>query len=87
MTEIEQRGGDQTSSVVSIGDWMLTILIAAIPIIGFIMLFVWGFGGGVNPNKANWAKATLIWLLVAIVFYALLFLLFGFMFFPHRSHA
>ena len=63
--------------VVTTGDWMVTILIAIIPIIGFIMLFVWSFGGGTNPNKANWAKASLIWMAIMIGLYILLFAFIG----------
>jgi len=54
-------------NVISTKDWMITILISAIPLVGFIMLFVWSFGAGENPNKANWAKAALIWLAVVSV--------------------
>ena len=39
----------------SIGDWIITNLIVAIPIVGFVMLFVWGFGSNTQPSKANWA--------------------------------
>ena len=44
----------------SIGDWIITSIILAIPIVGFVMLFVWGFGSNTHPSKANWAKASLI---------------------------
>lgn len=50
----------------SVGDWFVTILITAIPLVGLIMLFVWGFSSGTNVNKANWAKASLIWYAVGI---------------------
>jgi len=58
---------------ITVGDWFLTILISAIPIINIIMLFVWGFGSSTHPSKANWAKAMLIWLVIAILFYFLIF--------------
>ncbi len=50
----------QQSPIMSIGEWMLTLLITAIPIVGIAMLFVWGFGSQTNPTKANFAKASLI---------------------------
>ena len=59
------------------GEWVITILIAVIPIVGFIMLIVWAFGSGTNPNKANWAKAGLIWYLVFIGFHVLIFVFWG----------
>ena len=45
---------------ISVGEWVITIIIIAIPIVGFIMLFVWGFGSNTQPSKANWAKAAVI---------------------------
>ncbi len=62
---------------ITIGEWMLTILIVAIPIVGFVMLFVWGFGSGTHPSKANWAKATLIWFAIVIGLYIVFFMIFG----------
>ena len=52
---------------ISLGEWVITIIIIAIPIVGFIMLFVWGFGSNTQPSKANWAKATLIMIGISIV--------------------
>ena len=57
----------------SIGDWIITNLIVAIPIVGFVMLFVWGFGSNTQPSKANWAKATLIMIGISIVIFLLFF--------------
>jgi len=51
---------------VSTGEWFVTLLIVSIPIVGFIMLIVWAFGGGALPSKANWAKAMLLWMLVGL---------------------
>lgn len=61
--ELEQ----QRQEVISTKDWVLTILITSIPILNIIMLFVWAFGGGTVKSKSNWAKAMLIWMIVAIV--------------------
>ena len=58
----------------SIGDWIITSIIFAIPIVGFVMLFVWGFGSNTQPSKANWAKATLI---VIGISFVIVFLFFG----------
>lgn len=52
---------------VSIGEWMLTMFLAVIPIVGFIMLLVWAFSGNTTPSKKNWAIATLIWSIIGIV--------------------
>ena len=52
---------------ISVGEWVITIIIIAIPIVGFIMLFIWGFGSNTQPSKANWAKAALIMIGISIV--------------------
>ena len=49
----------------SLLDWMLTLLIMAIPIVNLVMLLVWAFSSDTNPNKANFAKAALLWMVIA----------------------
>lgn len=51
-------------SVVSLSEWAITLLVCFIPFVNIIMLLVWAFGGGVNPNKANFAKAALIFVVI-----------------------
>ena len=58
---------------VSFGDWMLTMLICAIPLVNIVMLFVWAFGSSTNPSKANWAKAGLLWAVIAVVLWVVFF--------------
>jgi len=62
--------------VLTVKNWMLTLLLLMIPIVNIVMLFVWAFGGGTNPNKQNYAKASLLWALIALVLY----LIFGVIF-------
>jgi hypothetical protein len=57
----------KNQSVVTILDWIVTFILMIIPIINFVMLFVWAFGGGVSESKANWAKAKLIMWLIGII--------------------
>jgi hypothetical protein len=61
----------------SIGDWLITYLITAIPIINIIMLFVWAFGNSDNTIRSTWAKATLVWFLIIIVIYTIFMMVFG----------
>jgi sterol desaturase/sphingolipid hydroxylase (fatty acid hydroxylase superfamily) len=68
----------QNTPAVTMGDWFVTLLVTAIPLVGLIMLFVWAFGGNTNLNKANWAKAALIWMAIIIVLYIIIFATFGF---------
>jgi len=57
----------EKKSVVTIGDWIITFILMAIPVVNIIMIFVWAFGSGAPESKANWAKAVLIWFLIGIV--------------------
>ena len=69
---------NRNTSVMTVQDWIITILITAIPLVNIIMLFIWAFGGNdTNLNKKNWAKATLIWFVIIFVFYFVIFVLFG----------
>lgn len=61
----------------TISDWLITFLIQAIPFVGFIMLFVWAFGGDTHPSKKTWAQATLIFMLILVVFMIIIFILLG----------
>lgn len=70
--EVPSMRQDQ-SPIMSVGEWIITLLITAIPIVGFVMLFVWGFGSTTNPTKANFAKASLIFLAVGVVLWFLVF--------------
>lgn len=58
--------GFNSSSTVSVGEWMLTLLLTFIPIVNIIALIIWAFSSGTKPSKSNWAKATLLWMLIAI---------------------
>ena len=51
----------------SIGDWIITFIITYIPLVRFIMLFVWAFGDGTHPSKKTWAQATLILMVVGVI--------------------
>ena len=72
-TQPNPVNGMQQYIPMSVGDWIITSLIFAIPIVGFVMLFVWGFGSNTQPSKANWAKATLIMFGISIVIFLLFF--------------
>ena len=69
---------DQNNApVVSVGEWIITILLMAIPVVNLVMALVWAFGGGANPSKANFAKASLIWMVIGIVLTIMFYVLFG----------
>lgn len=57
--------GAQVGPVESVGQWMLTLFIAGIPLIGFVYLLVLAFGSSVSQNKQNFARALLLLQVIA----------------------
>lgn len=47
------------------GEWVGTIILSMLNIIGLILLFYWAFGGDVNSPRRNFARAMLI--VIAII--------------------
>lgn len=62
---------------VSLGDWIITLIVLAIPLVGIIMLFVWGFSAGTPASKQNYCRAVLVFAVIAIVLGILFMFLFG----------
>jgi hypothetical protein len=58
-------------------DWFITQLITYIPLVGLIMLLVWAFDSSTNLNKKNFAKASLLWVLIGIGLAIIFFVLFA----------
>ena len=61
------------SPTVGTGEWLWSSIVAAIPIVGFIVLLVWAFGGGTKLSKRNWARANLILYAIVVVLYVMIF--------------
>ena len=51
---------------VTMGNWMITFLILAIPIVNLFMLFYWAFTSSTNPNKRSYCQAILMYGLIAL---------------------
>ncbi|TAN07924.1 MAG: hypothetical protein EPN36_00800 [Rhodanobacteraceae bacterium] len=69
---------ERESSPISLGDWIITLIILAIPIVGLVMLFVWGFSSGTHPSKQNYCRAALILALATFVLFFLFAITGGF---------
>ena len=61
----------------SVGSWMLTLFLMAIPVVNLVWLLMLVFGSGHSANKRNWAKATLIWAVIGAVLSGLLVVVLG----------
>ncbi len=55
----------------TLGDWIITLLITYIPVLGFIMTIVWALTAE-NTSKKNFARATLLFMIICFVFIVLM---------------
>jgi hypothetical protein len=69
----------------SLGEWIISVLVTKIPLIGFIMLIVWALDKNIDPNKSNWAKAELIVSLIGIAIAIIVISIIGISFFTNFS--
>ena len=58
-----------------LGSTLGTLVIFAIPLVGFIMMLVWSFSGGPDSARKRLARAYLVRTLIIAVILALLFLI------------
>lgn len=50
----------------SVGGWLITLIIVAIPILDIIMLCIWAFGGN-KDERENFAKASLLIIIIGAI--------------------
>jgi heme/copper-type cytochrome/quinol oxidase subunit 2 len=63
----------KNQDTLSVGDWMIILLLITIPVVNLIMLFLWALSSDTNVTKSNFAKAALMWFVVIIILWLLLF--------------
>ncbi|MFC3879143.1 hypothetical protein ACFOSV_03095 [Algoriphagus namhaensis] len=62
----------------TLGDWIISVLVTKIPLIGFIMLIVWAVDSNTEQSKANWAKSELIVKLIGFAIAVIIISIIGF---------
>lgn len=61
---------DIATSSTTLGSWVISIIISAIPVIGIVFLILWGTEKhSHHPDRKVWAQAMLIIILVLFVFF------------------
>ena len=54
----------ENSRPLTVGEWFVTILVLALPLINLVMYLYWAFAEGVNENKRNFCRASLLWFVI-----------------------
>lgn len=62
-----QQPQDELEEPMTMGEWMITLLIMLIPCANIIMAFVWAFSSTEKKSKSNFFKAYLIFMAIVIV--------------------
>lgn len=66
-TPASGNGNSNLEVPLSLGEWVITIILANIPCVNIIMLLVWSFSQGGNTSRKNYARAMLILVIVCFV--------------------
>lgn len=61
----------------TVGNWLATIILTSLGIIGLILLFVWGFSDNVPKAKKNYCRAMLIMQAIALGLIILFMIILG----------
>ena len=51
----------------TLGNWIITMLLMCIPLVNVVLMFVWAFGSNVNKSKKTFFQAQLIFSAIGIV--------------------
>ena len=57
---------EDDSYPMTVGDWMITMLILAIPVVNIIMYLIWAFGSSGNMSRKTYCQAGLLWIVILI---------------------
>lgn len=62
-----QTYNNTQGQLMTVGQWVLTIFLSGLGLIGTVLLFVWAFDSSTNMAKKNYARAMLIFKAIALV--------------------
>ncbi len=69
---------DENSRPLTVGEWFVTMLVLALPLVNLVMYLYWAFAENVNLNKRNFCRASLLWAAVGFTIVAGILMLGGF---------
>lgn len=72
-----QQPQDDLEEPMSMGEWMISLLVMLIPCANIVMMFVWAFSSKEKKSKSNFFKAYLIFFAISIVFVIIMMIVMG----------
>jgi hypothetical protein len=64
--------------VLSVGEWMITILFYLLPGVNLVMMAIWAFSSKGNVHRRNLSRACLLWWIIILVAYVVVMTVAGF---------
>ncbi len=52
----------------TLGEWMITLLVLWIPLVNIIMYVVWAISDTGNVNRKRFCQASILWFLIVVAF-------------------
>jgi heme/copper-type cytochrome/quinol oxidase subunit 2 len=74
----ENTTPEKDLKILSVGDWMITILFYIIPVVNLIMMAIWAFSSRGNIHRRNLSRALLLWWIIILVAYVVAMTVAGF---------
>jgi len=68
---------NRDTAPMSIGDWIVTLILLYIPLVGFICMLYWALSSSGNVNRKNFSIAALIIAVVVIILAIAVSIFFG----------
>lgn len=62
----QEPAGPELEEPVSLGEWMIAMLLMCIPCVNIVLMFVWAFSKSEKKSKSNYFKASLIWMAIGL---------------------
>jgi len=56
---------------ISVGNWLLTFIVTAIPLLNVIVILYWALSSNTHPSKQNYARAMILLFIIGVVLYFL----------------
>ena len=50
----------------SVGEWMITLLVLAIPLVNLVMYLYWALADTGNVNRKTFCQASLLWFVILV---------------------
>ena len=72
-----QQPQDNLEEPMSMGEWLISLLVMMIPCVNIVMMFVWAFSSTEKKSKSNFFKAYLIFFAIMIAFMIIMMVIMG----------